>query len=61
MELAKPIESSQIDLEQLDAIHSSDEEQQLVHEEKEKKQEEIHKEMPTQSLDYQLTRDRSKR
>ncbi|KAL5573220.1 hypothetical protein UlMin_022817 [Ulmus minor] len=61
VELAKPIKSSQIEVEQPDATHSSDEEQQQVPEGEEQEQVETHEEMPTSSSDYQLTRDRSKR
>ncbi|KAL5567862.1 hypothetical protein UlMin_024437 [Ulmus minor] len=61
VELAKPIESSQIEVEQPDTSHSSDEEQQQVPEGEEQEQVETHEEMPTSSSDYQLTRDRSKR
>ncbi|KAL5576887.1 hypothetical protein UlMin_018586 [Ulmus minor] len=61
VELAKPIESTQIEVEQPDTCHSSDEEQQQVSEGEEQEQVETHEEMPTTSSDYQLTRDRSKR
>ncbi|KAL5553358.1 hypothetical protein UlMin_040759 [Ulmus minor] len=61
VELAKPIESTQIEVEQPDTCYSSDEEQQQVPEGEEQEQVETHEEMPTTSSDYQLTRDRSKR
>ncbi|KAL5579868.1 hypothetical protein UlMin_012310 [Ulmus minor] len=61
VELAKPIESTQIEVEQPDTCHLSDEEQQQVPEGEEQEQVETHEEMPTTSSDYQLTRDRSKR
>lgn len=52
MELAKPIESSQVEVEQLDASHSSNEEKKLVPKGEEQEQEETHEEMHTSSSDY---------